>query len=215
MIQILEQNNYQVAINLAVEKLKKLNPERQANKCGCRWLKDEKKFILKYLDLTCSVSFPDGVVRDRKDEKNELPLWEQILILHYLTSTNPIQNEGEPIVFSQVPQGAFYETAFNRRVKNHFLSVFSRKPQLLIPSAQMLGGRKYESQSADIAVVIPAFDKINLYFLLWLEDEEFPADMNFLMSSNISCFFSTEDIAVLGGIAAGKLIKASRQLIEK
>lgn len=212
MIQIIEQDNYRVALDLAREELSALDPQKQALRCGARLVDSTggKVIELKYLDCTCEIDHPGGAIRI-KGRDDSLSEWEQILVLHYLISRSPVPPEGEPIVFSQVPSGVFYDSAFKRRVKNHFLSVFSRRPELLEPAAEKLGGEKYES-SGDVSVSIPPLPKVSLYFVLWKADEEFPADMNLLMSSTIASYLPTEDIAVLGGIAAGKLIKHAGEL---
>lgn len=212
MIQILEQDNYQVALDLAQKELASLDPEKQARRCGCRLVKsgDEQAIEVPYTDITCRISIPDGNVTIAGTD-DPLALWEQILVLHYIVSTGEVlEEEEDPIAFSQVPSGAFYDSAFQRRVKNHFLSVFSKNPDLLLPAAEKLGAVRFKG--GDIGVRIPVFPKVGLYFSLWKADEEFPADMSLLLSSNIASFLSTEDIAVLGGLVAGKLIKHAKKI---
>ena len=212
MVQILEQDNYQVALDLAQKELASLDPEKQAQRCGCRLVKagGEQYSEVPYTDLVCRISIPDGNVTIAGSD-DPLPLWEQILVLHYIGSTGDAPEEEEdPIAFSQVPSGAFYDSAFQRRIKNHFLSVFSKNPDLLKPAAEKLGGIPFKG--GNTGVRIPAFPKVGLYFSLWKADEEFPADMSLLLSSTIASFLSTEDIAVLGGLVAGKLIKHAKKI---
>jgi hypothetical protein len=207
MIQILEQDNYRVALGLARERFAGLDPAIQASRCGCTV--EEKGagpvIALPYLDLVLEVGHPAGSISVRGSSE-PLSEWEQILALHYLGSEGPVPPEGEPIAYSQVPGGAFYDSAFQGRVRNHFLSFFAANPDLLVPAAGKLGGEKHEG-TGDVSVRVPAFPRVSLYFSLWKADEEFPADMKLLLSSSIASYLSVEDIAVLGGLAAGKLIR--------
>ncbi|MFH1436381.1 MAG: DUF3786 domain-containing protein [Pseudomonadota bacterium] len=212
MVQILEQDNYQVALDLAKQQLASLDPETQARRCGCGLEHPgvERHIEVPYTDLVCRISIPDGNVTIAGSD-DPLSMWEQILVLHYIGSTGDAPEEEEdPIAFSQVPSGAFYDSAFQQRVKNHFLSVFAKNPGLLKPAAEKLGGVPFKG--GDTGVRIPAFPRVGLYFSLWKADEEFPADMSLLLSSNIASFLSTEDIAVLGGLVAGKLIKHAKKI---
>jgi len=45
-----------------------------------------------------------------------------------------------------------------------------------------------------------------------IDSSSLNSDVNLLLSSSISSFLSTEDVAVLGGIAVGKLVKTSKNL---
>ena len=215
MVRIIEQDNYSVALDLARRTFAAQDPAEQARRTGCRLVgepePDRLVVEVRYLDLTCRVTHPEGHVSIAGSQE-ALPDWEQILVLHYLVSTGKVPAPDDPIIFSQVPSGAFYEAAFQRRVKNHFLSLFGRTPELLLPAAERLGGGKHEGVTGDIGVRIPAFPRVDLFFILWKADAEFPADVNLLMSSSIASFLPTEDIAVLGGIAAGKLIRYARNL---
>jgi hypothetical protein len=50
-----------------------------------------------------------------------------------------------------------------------------------------------------------------LAVVLNLSDEEFPANVNVLFDGAASHYLPTEDLAVLGGIVAGRLIKGAQR----
>jgi len=213
VIQIIEQDNYKVALNLARNKFAQQDPVVQAKRCGCEILQKPDgtaEIIVPYFDIKCLITHPEGLIANM-DSDDSIEEWEQILLLHYLTSTDPVQTPGDPVSFAQIPSGEFYYPAFQKRIKQPFLKVFGENPDLLIKAARKLGGEKFEC-SGDCGVILKPFPLIKLYFILWKSDEEFPADVNLLLSSSISSFLSTEDVAVLGGIAVGKLVKTSKNL---
>jgi hypothetical protein len=208
MTQLIERDKWMTALGLAREAFARLDPEAQALRCGGKIVPPPVSIEIPCFDLRCVVSHPEGSVRV-EGQPGTLPPWEQVLLLHYLSSTAPVPREEDPIPFSSVPSGVFYDAAFQRRVRKSFLSTFAAKPDLLASSAAGLGGRAVAGPG-DVTVTIPAFPRITLTFTLWKADEEFPADMSLLLSSTIAAYLPTEDIAVLGGLAAARLAARAR-----
>jgi len=201
---LVEQDNYRVAAELARSALSALDPAAQAARCGCRLAGagGAAAFEVPAMDVTYRVSFPAGEVSYAGADE-AVPVWEEILVLHYLSSTGELPPGGEPIPFAALPSGAFYDPVFQRRVKGRLLPLFGARPDLLRAAALRLGGGLFEE--GDAAVEIRALPRVSLSIVLWRGDEEFPPDMSLLLSAATSRFLSTEDVAVLGGIVAGRL----------
>jgi hypothetical protein len=53
--------------------------------------------------------------------------------------------------------------------------------------------------------------RVWLAVVLHLADEEFPASANVLFDASASHYLPTEDLAVLGGMLTGRLIKSAPQ----
>jgi len=208
MTRAVEKESTVAALRLAREIFGRLDAEAQVLRCGGRLVPPPGSIEISFFHRRCIVSHPDGDVRI-EDSPGTLPPWEQVLLLHYLSSTQPVPPEEDPIPFSQVPSGVFYDPAFQQRLRKSFLPVFAAKPDLLASSAAGLGGRAVAGPG-DVTVTIPAFPRITLTFTLWKADEEFPADMSLLLSSTIAAYLPTEDIAVLGGLAAARLAGRAR-----
>jgi hypothetical protein len=206
---LIEQDNYQVALRLAQERWRSLDPERQAIRSGAEVGRgtDEKPVVsVNFLGQSVEVTHPWGIVR-RADSKAALPLWEQILVLHYLCSERPVPTTARVIAYSEVPDGKFYDQAYQKRTKLYLLKVFGADPNRLLPASRSLGATP--ASFGDLSVRVPAFPRVDLYVVLWRGDEEFAPNASVLLGESIVSFLDAEDIAVLASILVGYLAKAA------
>jgi hypothetical protein len=61
---------------------------------------------------------------------------------------------------------------------------------------------------ADAAVRLKPFPRLHLYYLLWEEDEEFPARMNVLFERSIENVLAADAIWALVNRVSAELLKA-------
>ena len=64
-----------------------------------------------------------------------------------------------------------------------------------------------EIDKRDATVEIPVFHKIPVTVIAWAGDEDIPANANILFDYSAKEQIHIEDIAVIGGVVAGKLVK--------
>src|SRR4030042_6140947 len=102
-------DDYKTAIALAAAELTKLNPKRLAARSQSEYsLTDGKEtVIVPYFGQRRRVSWPEVSVAPEHGP-GDIPLTEQILILHYLLKTTGEALTGNTIDFRQVPEGSFY-----------------------------------------------------------------------------------------------------------
>lgn len=206
-----DQTNYADAENLAKETLARFDPEVQAKRCGGRVIKSAQTYSIVQVDFfktPIDVKFPDGKVTG--PGATEVPIWERILVLHYLGGDAVAPSHTDWIGFQQIPSGGFFFDAFKRRSHDPLAQVFGREPEKLIEAGAAIGAEK--ADFGDTAVMIPAFAKVPVVAVVHAADDEFPADAKLLFKSSIDAYFCTEDVAVLGGLVAGRLVKAYKQL---
>jgi hypothetical protein len=205
------QTNYDDAERLAREPMARLDPKVQAQRCGGRVIESARAYSIVRMDFfntPVDVKFPDGMVTSPQVE--EISIWERILILHYLGGDAVPPAHTEWIGFQQVPSGGFYFDAFKRRAHDPLAKVFGREPVKLLEAGALIGAGPAEF--GDAAVLVRAFPKVSVAAVVHAADCEFPADAKILFKSSIDAYFCTEDIAVLGGLVAGRLIKAFKHL---
>jgi hypothetical protein len=206
-----EQTNYDDAERLAREAIARLNPEVQAKRCGGRVIKAAQTYSIVQVDFfntPVDVRFPEGQVTG--PGASEIPVWERILILHYLGGDAVAPAHTDWIGFSQVPSGGFYFDAFKRRAHDPLAKVFGQEPPKLIEAGEAIGAEK--AGFGDAAVLVRAFARVPVVAVVHAADDEFPADAKILFKSSIDAYFCTEDVAVIGGLVAGRLIKAFKAL---
>ena len=204
-------DDYKTAIALAVAELKKINPQRLAGLSRGEYFCADtgEGLIVPFFGQPRIVSWPEVRVTPAEGE-GEIPLTEQILILHYLLNTNGEPLSGRDIDFRNVPEGSFYWSAFVSRAKKPLLETFGNDPELYLEVARALGGTPREL--GDASATYMAFPLVPVTHVLWRGDEEFPPEANILFDETIPEHLSTEDIAALAGSSVYRLIGAAYKL---
>lgn len=171
-----------------------------------RRLTDETgEFDVPFWGQHLVVTFPDGTVT-RAGSDESPPIAEQILVLHYLVTGDGVPLTNHWVAFRELPGGMGYAPAFQGRADNRLKQVFGHDADGFRRAARALGG---ESLSfGDASYLFRIFPKLWLAVVLYLADEEFGASASVLFDGAASHYLPTEDLAVLGGMLAGRLIKA-------
>jgi hypothetical protein len=209
-----KQQNYQygygLAYKLACEQLTKIGDiDQLCLRSGARYqiIDSQKVIMLRYLDRSYQIAFPDIDI-SLIDSKQEVPIRDKILMLHYLTSAKGIPISNKLIAYKELPEGVSYFPTFAKRAIKPLLDNFGKEPHLLLDVAQKLGGNK--AVYGDVAVTINAFSYVPITLVLWRGDEEFAPEGSILFDSTISDYLPTEDINVLCETIAWRLVKFSK-----
>ena len=184
------------------------DPGAFSDQTGCI-PQNDSEFTLTYFGTSHTVGTPDCYLDPPISD------YERILVLHYLRGTaegyHKTINSPETakyVSFQSLPNGMFYYGPFRRRTVDRLLPIFGENLDLFRRSAVTLGAIPHVE--GDAAANFRAFDKIEVRVLLNYGDDEFPPEMNILFPDYISDYFTLEDVAVLGGIVASRLIKTAK-----
>jgi len=201
-IELPKQNNYEIAFNSAADLLRKADMVEVAERCGAQWEGDSLR--LRYFNSDCRILFPEVSF-----DPPAISLAEKILVLHYLTSRESHPAKGEFVAYKNLPSASFYNPTYRKRGTNRVLSAFGSRPEVLWELAGMLGAGRAEY--GDVSLRIPVFPKIDAIVLIYRGDEEFPPEAEFLFKDDIISYLSLEDVAVLAGTIASRLIRVQKQ----
>jgi hypothetical protein len=204
-------DDYKAAVALAAAELRNMDPREAAARAGAQFDQRDGRpgVILAYFGRPHWISWPDVQVGYWEGE-GEVNLQEQILMLHYLQTTQGKPPTGEQIDFRQVPGGNFYFSAFEGRAKAPLLKVFGHDLDLYRRVAAAMGGRPVPL--GDMAMVYQALPLVPITHVLWRGDEEFPANANLLFDQTIVTHLPTEDIAAISGMSVYRLMGLARQM---
>ena len=180
---------YETALNKAWDAL-----EKSAVKERCvRFFNDE--YELNYPDrsvisMSCNVPAKD---------------YYKLLILHYIVNQDKAESVSidKWISFKELEGGESYFSAFRKRAMDPILRKYGDNPSAIIERGKSFNAERIVAGSA--AISISAFPKIKIAVILWAKDDEFSAECNMLFNPEIKEILPTEDVAVLGGIAASLL----------
>jgi hypothetical protein len=206
---LLEQDNYGVALQEAVAQMRAANLGLQADRAGAR--PGPEGLVLSFFGAPVRIDPEQGQVTARESGQ-ALPLWEQILVLHYLlgAADGLAELAGDWVAFRELPEAAFYDTAFRQQVAEPLARRFGSGPNAL-QALKALQGRwgTTAGEQGDASLVFPAFPHVRICFQIWAADEDFPAEANVLFSRSAAACLTAEDAAVLADVALRGVLKAA------
>ncbi|MGD9032431.1 MAG: DUF3786 domain-containing protein [Desulfobacteraceae bacterium] len=203
-------DDYKQALDLGRKELADKNPDLLARFSGAVIERNKQEIsavCIKFLNREIILSWPE-LEFAQKGSDAELPIQQQILLLHYLHgawSSSGAEMTGEWISFQEVPDGKFYLDAFHRRAKNPMVQAFGHRPELLVKLAGEIFGAE-PSDQGDVSVLVKALPLVPVALIIWKGDEEFPPEGNILFDRNILKMLSAEDIAWLSGMVVYPLV---------
>ncbi|MBF0121366.1 MAG: DUF3786 domain-containing protein [Desulfobacterales bacterium] len=169
----------------------------------------ENKLIIPFLNRVYNVNYPDFNFFDTIEPSKDIPIQEQVLILHYLIGKN-FKKTGRFIAYREIKGAAFYYSAFVKRAIDPLKKVFGRNISDFSASAELLKGSKINF--GDVGFEFSIFPNVPIQIVLWAGDEEFPPEANILFDETIGELMSPEDIAWLSGMLSYRLISLTRKV---
>jgi hypothetical protein len=160
--------------------------------------------VVPFLDRTYRVTLPGFDFVDGTDPGREVPLQEQVLILHYLQGASGPWPRGQWIAYREIPGAGFYFSAFVKRAIDPLKKSFGQNAPALIRVAGLLGGRGI--QPGDAAFEFQVLPRVPIRVILWQGDEEFAPEANILFDETVGDLLSPEDVAWLSGMLVYRLM---------
>ena len=196
-------DDYKNARRLAIEKLATESFDSIQQRTGIEASK-VNQFRVDFLNRVYCIGFPGLEFRDEAEPEKEIPIQEQILILHYMLAVAPPPLTGNWISYREIPGASFYYGAFVKRAIDPLKNIFGQNAEGLASAGALLGGRKIDT--GDAGYEFRLLPNVAVRLILWTGDDEFPAAANILFDENISGILSPEDIAWLAGMLVYRLI---------
>lgn len=141
-------------------------------------------------------------------EKQPLSAFDQALLLYYLTTADGEPLSGVWIAFSDLPDGRFYNQAFQGYTGKELARAFQDDRAGFERAAQALGGVR--QPLGDAAFAFQALPRVPLMAVFWQGDEDFPSACQVLFDAAASHYLPTDAYAILGSTLTRRLIKARR-----
>ncbi|MFO7709597.1 MAG: DUF3786 domain-containing protein [Desulfobacterales bacterium] len=200
-------DDYLAAIHLAREKLAAEPFDRIRRRSG---FAEAAADVLRvpFLDRVYRVRTPGFEFADEAEAGRDVPLQEQVLILHYLMADGPVFHADDWVAYREIPGAGFYFSAFVKRAVDPLKNSFGRNPGALAAAAGRLGGLTVEP--GDSGFEFRLLPHVALRLILYAADEEFPAEASILFERRVGSLLSPEDIAWLAGMLVYRLIALSR-----
>jgi hypothetical protein len=199
------EDTYLVALQKARTDLQKLDPYRVAFLAGCTFTdRPQAKLILPFFGADYVVSFPDLGITAEGGLEPDIP--SRLVMLHYLIHADGVPPADQWVSFRELPDGRVYDAAFQGRSPLRIAHEFGGDAAGFAAACRKLGG--VAIQFGDAAYRFQLLPRVDMGVILHLGDDEFPPAVNVVFDGAAGHYLPTEDLAVLGGMLAGKLIKA-------
>jgi hypothetical protein len=200
------EEGYLAALKQAVQNLQKLDPYQSAYMAGCDYHLDEAggHFVVPFFGHEYAVTFPKSAVLSTGGA--EADITTRLLILHYLIHADGVPPADHWIAFRELPDGRIYDAAFQKRSPVRIAQAYGTDAKGFAAAAEALRGEHI--QFGDAAYRFRLLPRLIMAVILHLGDDEFAPRVNVVFDAAAGHYLPTEDLAVLGGMLAGRLIKA-------
>lgn len=204
-----QEEGHLAALKQAVQTLQKMDPYQAAYMAGCNYHADEAggHFVVPFFGQEYAVTVPKAAVHITGGA--EADITTRLLVLHYLIHADGVLPADHWIAFRELPDGRIYDTAFHKRSPVRLVQAYGADAKGFAAAAEALGGEPIEFGNA--AYRFRLFPRLAMAVILYLGDEEFAPRVNVLFDAAAGHYLPTEDLAVLGGMLASRLIKAGNQ----
>lgn len=202
-----KEKSHQVAGRLARTALRGLDPVITSYKSDTRYVRDSQEggnFEIRFWGRDYQISYPDGDVRELGTEKTP-NLAVQLILLHYLAKADGTLLADHWIAYRELPDALAYDAAFQGRTSLPLARAYGRDLEGFIAAALALGGERLNF--GDASYMFQILPRVRIGIVLHLADDEFPAAVTVLFDAATGHYLPTEDLAVLGGMFCGALVK--------
>jgi len=199
------EKGYEAALKKACHALQKLEPYKTAFMAGCDFHPDGEggRFLLRFFGEDYVVVFPRITVQSANGKEPDVAT--RLIILHYLIHADGTPPADHWISFRELPDGLVYDPAFQKRSGLRLVREYGMDARAFTAAAEALGGERLTF--GDVSYMFRLLPRIRMAVILYVGDEEFAPRVNVLFDAAAGHYLPIEDLAVLGGMLASRLIK--------
>ena len=195
--------------------LEEKNPDDLATKSGTRYKsidQENGQFHTQLWDRSIVFAFPDFVASDEQT-LDVLGASSQALLLYYFVTCDGTPASGQWVSFSELPDGRFYNQAYQGYSGGRLAQVFKNDFEALCQVAENLGGKRVYLLG-DAAYEFQVLPLVTLLVVTWQGDEEFQSTYQILFDAAVSHHLPTDACAILGSNLTSRLIAEMESLNE-
>jgi hypothetical protein len=155
------------------------------------------------------LSYPDLISRDLQSGE-QLSSSPQALVLYYFLTCDGTRPSGQWISFSELPDGRFYNQAYQGYTGGKLAQVFQNDFENFCHATERQGGRRVHLLG-DAAYEYNVLPMVNLLVVTWQGDEDFKSTYQVLFDAAITHHLPTDAGAITASILAGRLVSELEQ----
>ncbi len=197
-------------VEQARDALRARKPAQVAAAAGATLREEQGQSLLelKFFGEPYTVCWPDIKLRDAKGKECSTP--SHALLLQYLRLADGTPLEGEWVSLRNLPNGAFYEQAFQSYSGNMAAREFAGDRESFCRAAREAGGEGVDL--GDAAFRFQVFPRVPVAVVFWSGGGEFPDSIQVLFDATACHYNHLETLAYLGSLVCKRIIaKSGRQ----
>jgi len=170
---------------------------------------DSNTMVLKFLNKNIYVCLEQQAVFIKNEEKyNEErnSLLELCSLLYLAGIKKDFFMTGNLINYHSLTSAHFFRGPHEIRFDSLIMK-YGRNPEKFINAAKKFEGQLV-NMAAELTVRFISFPNVPLYYILWAEDDEFPARMNVMFDGSIEKIFAADGIWALINLVSDRLYMA-------
>jgi hypothetical protein len=179
------------------------DPELLSLNTGTHYEPDLFEFMIELWGDPVQLSYP-AFKAQYIQEKKELTTVNLALLLYYFYCADGTRKTEDWISFSELPDGKFYQQAFNGYTGDEIKKYYEHDLERLKNKALQIGGRA--CNFADLSYRFDVLPRVSLSIAIWIGDEELPGSFQVLFNSSVSHYLPTDACAIAGSIITRKLL---------
>jgi hypothetical protein len=191
--------------------LKGIDPCAIAARTGAAYSPGEDgngEFRLCLWNRPIRVSFPE-LRASEIQTGNALSPGMQLLLLYYFSLSDGTPQSGGWIAFSELPDGRFYNQAFQGYTGKLLAREFQNDAAAFQVAAKGAGGQPLPASLGlgDAAFKFEVLPLVSLAVAYWCGDEDFPASCQVLFDAAAGHHLSTDGCAILGSMLTQRILR--------
>lgn len=163
------------------EQLAKLDREKTAQRAKCKYLNEQKCYILRLLNSEYKVELSNRNIYTGNTESTKKPavFLEQLCLLVYLINAKDLALSGKLIRAEALPGGQFFFRGQHKLPTEKLEKAFGENPETLLKASQRFDAEKCEFGDASIALYV--LPRVPLTIVIWSRCEQFDARASILL----------------------------------
>jgi len=181
------------------------DPIRLAIRSGGVWAESEIRF--RYWGQELAVSWP-SLEASQLESRKPCSTFDTAMLLYYLVKADGAALAGRWIGFRELPDGAFYNQAFQGYSGGPLARALSTRPAEFERAAAGLDGTPVADLAPHAFRFLP-LPRLPLAAALWPGDEDLPGRAAILFDASASHYLTTDGLALLGSGLASRLMRGA------
>ena len=187
--------------------LQKADPETISRNCDVTFDHKQELYLIPVFDEVYGVTPKDKKITKLPEGDASLEnFWVELthFILHYLLGTKNIPLERKRVSGKELKGGEMFFRGPHALSTEGVIKKFGNNPEGFLAVGLKLKGEKIFL--GDAAIELKAAPKVPITYVLWLEDDEFPASVKILFDPTIQDFLPLDIIYGLTMFSSHRLI---------